>query len=80
MEKVIGVEKAAMLVRLYNQANTIDTCAKLLQQQRMAIVEKIYSACDMLDVPVDSLKVLLVEGKVEWPDPIEKEEEEAEKE
>jgi len=66
MEKVIGVEKAAMLVRLYNQANTIDTCAKLLQQQRMAIVEKIYSACDMLDVPVDNLKVLLVEGKVEW--------------
>ena len=67
-----------MLVGLYNQANTIDTCAKLLQQQRMVIVEKIYNACTMLDIPVDNLKVLIVEGKVEWPDP--KEEEETEKE
>jgi len=69
MEKMIGVEKASLLVGLYNQANTIDTCVKTLQRERTAVIEKIYSACNMLDIPVDNLKVLLVEGKVEWPDP-----------
>jgi len=78
MEKVIGVEKASRLLRLYLNATSIEKCIQVLQQQRMSVIEKIYDACSLLDVPVDKLKVLVGEGKVEWPDPEKKEEPEKE--
>jgi len=78
MEKVIGVEKASRLLSLYANATSIEKCIQILQQQRMAVIEKLYDACSLLDVPVDKLKILVSEGKVEWPDPEKKEEPEKE--
>jgi len=68
VEKTIGVAKAQTLLSLYNQANTIDSCMKVLDQQRMIVLQKLYDACGLLEIPVEGLKILLVEGKVEWAD------------
>jgi len=78
MEKVIGVEKASRLLSLYTNATSIEKCIQMLQQQRLSVIEKVYEACALLDVPVNGLTVLVGEGKVEWPDPEKKEEPEKE--
>lgn len=77
MKKEIGVEKAGRLLGYYHQIGSYESAVKLLQQQRMALIEKLYDACAMLEIPVDKLTVKLVEGIVEWPDP--KEEDKKEK-